>query len=116
MSNAYIHPYPRLAVRREMRVGIIGPEGNGVSSAIPFCDKWQRRLRDEAPSSLALPTNSSHDVSADTLLLSLIYDRPPTGRKTEEGFFIFKEAELGIRPESGGESGLTVIVLEVNNN
>lgn len=26
------------------------------------------------------------------------------GRKTEEGFFIFKEAELGIRPESGGRS------------
>jgi hypothetical protein len=27
-----------------------------------------------------------------------------TGRKTEEGFFIFKEAELNIRPESGGKS------------
>ncbi|KAJ9120082.1 hypothetical protein QFC22_002980 [Naganishia vaughanmartiniae] len=27
-------------------------------------------------------------------------------RKTEEGFFIFKEAELNIRPESGGKSDL----------
>lgn len=24
------------------------------------------------------------------------------GRKTEEGFLIFKEAELGINPEAGG--------------
>ena len=26
------------------------------------------------------------------------------GRKTEEGFSIFKEAELGINPEAGGMS------------
>lgn len=34
------------------------------------------------------------------------------GRKTEEGFFIFKEAELGIRPESGGEFIATVTLQE----
>ena len=26
-----------------------------------------------------------------------------SGRKTEEGFLIYKEAELGINPEAGGE-------------
>lgn len=29
--------------------------------------------------------------------------RPPTGRKTDEGFAIFKEDELGINAEAGGQ-------------
>lgn len=37
-----------------------------------------------------------------TTSLSVWSRADTSGRQTEEGFFIFKEAELGIDPEAGG--------------
>lgn len=53
-------------------------------------------------------------VSNDFLVICDVCLTGNPGRKTEEGFSVFKEAELGINPEAGGTCSPTFIALETD--